>query len=29
MFQFGGIFEIITLGTFADLIKSLEFKVRN
>lgn len=24
-----GIFEIITLGTFADLIKSLEFKVRN
>lgn len=23
-----GIFEIITLGTFADLIKSLEFKVR-
>ena len=24
-----GIFEIVTLGTFADLIKSLEFKVRN
>ncbi len=24
-----GIFEIITLGTFADLIKSLDFKVRN
>ena len=24
-----GIFEIITLGTFADLIRSLDFKVRN